>query len=139
MIAFNGWHRTEKSRWSLQRKGNSCVGGAQANITLLSAHHKNPIFCISTPTPIFITSISDGKMTVIVKLSLFIAIAITHLAAGAHAAPGPVPDASLHTSDPSDADPLFCVVVRTYWGHGDATGGGLRHLLRSLQNQTHQR
>ena len=37
------------------------------------------------------------------------------------------------------AQPLFCVVIRTYWGHGDAHGGGLRRLLRSLQRQDHQR
>ena len=37
------------------------------------------------------------------------------------------------------ADPLFCFVVRTYWGHGDAHGGGLRRFLRSLQRQQHSR
>jgi hypothetical protein len=36
-------------------------------------------------------------------------------------------------------DPLFCFVVRTYWGHGDAHGGGLRRFLRSLQRQQHTR
>jgi len=36
-------------------------------------------------------------------------------------------------------DPLFCFVVRTYWGHGDAHGGGLRRFLRSLQRQQHSR
>ena len=37
-----------------------------------------------------------------------------------------------------DAD--FCVVVRTYWGHGQRAGeGGLRRLLRSLQRQTVQK
>ena len=35
--------------------------------------------------------------------------------------------------------PEFCVVVRTYWGHGARAGdGGLRRLLRSLQRQTVQ-
>lgn len=34
--------------------------------------------------------------------------------------------------------PEFCVVVRTYWGHGGATDGGLRRLLRALQRQSVQ-
>ena len=35
--------------------------------------------------------------------------------------------------------PEFCVVVRTYWGHGQRAGdGGLRRLLRSLQRQSVQ-
>lgn len=34
--------------------------------------------------------------------------------------------------------PEFCVVVRTYWGHGASGDGGLRRLLRSLQRQTVQ-
>jgi hypothetical protein len=34
--------------------------------------------------------------------------------------------------------PDFCVVVRTYWGHGGSGDGGLRRLLRSLQRQTVQ-
>jgi hypothetical protein len=38
-----------------------------------------------------------------------------------------------------DGVALFCVVVRTYWGHGQRAGeGGLRRLLRSLQRQTVQ-
>lgn len=37
------------------------------------------------------------------------------------------------------ADPDFCVVIRTYWGHGQQAGdGGLRRMLRSLQRQTVQ-
>jgi hypothetical protein len=43
------------------------------------------------------------------------------------------------TREAAADDPLFCFVVRTYWGHGDRYGGGLRHLLRSLQRQRHQR
>ena len=40
------------------------------------------------------------------------------------------------TSTRSSA-PDFCVVVRTYWGHGQRAGdGGLRRLLRSLQRQS---
>lgn len=39
----------------------------------------------------------------------------------------------------ADGNPTFCVVVRTYWGHGLRAGdGGLRRLLRSLQRQTVQ-
>ena len=35
------------------------------------------------------------------------------------------------------SSPDFCVVVRTYWGHGQRAGdGGLRRLLRSLQRQS---
>lgn len=38
-----------------------------------------------------------------------------------------------------DPNPEFCVVVRTYWGHGQTAGdGGLRRLLRSLQRQSVQ-
>ena len=32
-------------------------------------------------------------------------------------------------------DPKFCVVVRTYWGHGQNSPSGLRQLLQSLQRQ----
>ena len=39
----------------------------------------------------------------------------------------------------STEDPLFCFVVRTYWAHGDAHGGGLRQLIRSLQRQPYDR
>ena len=35
--------------------------------------------------------------------------------------------------------PQFCFVVRTYWGHGDAYGGGVWRLLRSLQRQEYDR
>ena len=31
----------------------------------------------------------------------------------------------------------FCFIVRTYWGHGDSTGGELKRLLTSLKNQIH--
>lgn len=35
------------------------------------------------------------------------------------------------------SSPDFCVVVRTYWGHGQRAGdGGLRRLLRSLHRQS---
>ena len=34
------------------------------------------------------------------------------------------------------AEPLVCVVVRTYHGHSDQSGGGLRQLVKSLQRQT---
>ena len=37
------------------------------------------------------------------------------------------------------ASPMFCFVIRTYWGHGDNHGGGLRRLIRSLQRQSYQR
>ncbi|KAI3435905.1 hypothetical protein D9Q98_001963 [Chlorella vulgaris] len=37
-----------------------------------------------------------------------------------------------------NASPEFCVVVRTYWGHGRSGDGGLRRLLRSLQRQSVQ-
>jgi hypothetical protein len=38
-----------------------------------------------------------------------------------------------------DPNPEFCVIVRTYWGHGQTAGdGGLRRLLRSLQLQSVQ-
>ena len=37
--------------------------------------------------------------------------------------------------DPPEG-PQFCVVVRTYWGHSQADGSGLRRLIRSLQRQT---
>ena len=32
-----------------------------------------------------------------------------------------------------------CVVIRTYWGHGEGSGAGLRHLLHSLQRQSVQK
>lgn len=37
----------------------------------------------------------------------------------------------------SPSSPLFCFVIRTYWGHGDAHGGSLRRLIRSIQRQNH--
>lgn len=46
---------------------------------------------------------------------------------------------ALHNIRPKLEDPLFCFVVRTYWGHGDANGGGLQRFLRSLQRQPHKR
>lgn len=36
----------------------------------------------------------------------------------------------------AQAEPLVCVVVRTYHGHSDRSGGGLRQLVKSLQRQT---
>ena len=36
----------------------------------------------------------------------------------------------------AQAVPLVCVVVRTYYGHSDSSGGGLRQLIKSLQRQT---
>lgn len=46
---------------------------------------------------------------------------------------------ALHNIRMDATEPLFCFVVRTYWGHGDAHGGGLRRFLRSLQRQQHSR
>jgi hypothetical protein len=46
---------------------------------------------------------------------------------------------ALHNIRADTSEPLFCFVVRTYWGHGDAHGGGLRRFLHSLQRQQHQR
>ena len=34
------------------------------------------------------------------------------------------------------SEPQVCVVVRTYWGHSQPDGSGLRRLIRSLQRQT---
>lgn len=36
-------------------------------------------------------------------------------------------------------NPMFCVIVRTYWGHGSHGGHALHKLLTSLQQQTHGR
>ncbi|KAK9822636.1 hypothetical protein WJX81_002024 [Elliptochloris bilobata] len=36
----------------------------------------------------------------------------------------------------SKAKPQVCVVIRTFYGHGDSSGGGLRQLIQSLQRQT---
>jgi hypothetical protein len=44
---------------------------------------------------------------------------------------------ALHNIRADTMDTLFCFVVRTYWGHSDAHGGGLRRFLRSLQRQQH--
>lgn len=35
----------------------------------------------------------------------------------------------------NDKHSKFCVVVRTYWGHGQNSPSGLRQLLQSLQRQ----
>ena len=57
-------------------------------------------------------------------------------------APLPPPNAVYNTltgRTGRDPNPEFCVVVRTYWGHGQKAGdGGLRRLLRSLQRQSVQ-
>ena len=37
-----------------------------------------------------------------------------------------------------DASPLVCVIVRTYWGHGDGGSSDLKQLLQSLQNQKYR-
>lgn len=61
-------------------------------------------------------------------------------AAGKAAAAAPWRDVwSKLEGRPASVDPEFCVIVRTYWGHGKRAGdAGLRRLLRSLQRQTVQ-
>ena len=34
-----------------------------------------------------------------------------------------------------ERSPLVCVIVRTYWGHGDGGSSDLKQLLQSLQRQ----
>ena len=46
---------------------------------------------------------------------------------------------TVHKTHTDSEDPLFCFVVRTYWGHGDGSGAGLRRFLQSLQRQSYQR
>lgn len=36
-------------------------------------------------------------------------------------------------------DPLICIVIRTYWGHGTYGDSSLINLLHSLQKQTHSK
>lgn len=64
------------------------------------------------------------------------------LATGAAAKPAPPSWSSVYsglTGRTVSISPEFCVIVRTYWGHGQRAGdGGLRRLLRSLQRQTVQ-
>jgi hypothetical protein len=39
------------------------------------------------------------------------------------------------SSSESLASPIICVIVRTFWGHGDGGSSELRDLLTSLQAQ----
>ena len=76
-------------------------------------------------------------------LALLSLLLLSQSAAGkreaAQASWAEVYDKAAGRSSTRQTAPEFCVVVRTYWGHGARAGdGGLRRLLRSLQRQSVQ-
>jgi hypothetical protein len=77
-----------------------------------------------------------------VIIALVIALILPHCAAEQIPIAANIGDSwqpALQNIHADTSEPLFCFVVRTYWGHGGAHGGGLRRLLRSLQRQQYSR
>lgn len=82
-------------------------------------------------------------MTVTITVQSWLLGLLALLLCGAGTAPGQVCANEVYPQLPQEEraaavrpEPLVCVVVRTYYGHGDSSEAGLRHLIHSLQRQT---